>query len=158
MARKDITFSDDELAAFLEAGRSLQVASNGVGGFPHLSTLWYFMVDGKVAFRSFTKSQKIVNLQRDNRITVLVEKGDTYETLQGAMIRGHATLSNDRDQVLDFYRRMTEKYGGPGIEPGSVDPGAIEAMFGRFADKNTAVTVEPDKIVTWDHTKLGGAY
>lgn len=158
MARKDITFSDEELAVFLEAGHNLQVATNGPGGYPHLSTLWYFVVDGKVAFRSFTKSQKIVNLQRDNRITVLVEKGETYETLQGAMIRGTATLSTDRDQVLDFYRRMTEKYGGPGIEKGSVDPDAIEAMFGRFAEKNTAVTVEPEKIVTWDHTKLGGAY
>ncbi len=158
MARKDITFTEDELAAFLSEGRSLQVATNGPGGYPHLSTLWYFMVDGKVAFRTFTKSQKILNLHRDDRITVLVEKGETYETLQGVMIRGRAQLSTDRDQVLDFYRMMTEKYGGPGIEPGSVDPSAIEAMFGRFAEKNTAVIVEPDKIVSWDHTKLGGAY
>lgn len=158
MARKDIRFTDDELADFLGTGRNLQVATNGPDGFPHLSTLWYFMVNGKVGFRSFTKSQKIVNLQRDNRITVLVAKGDTYETLQGAMIRGQATLSTDRDLVLDFYRRVTEKYGGAGVEPGSVDPDAIEAMFGRFADKNTAVIVEPEKIVTWDHTKLGGGY
>ena len=158
MARKDISFTEDELAAFLEAGRNLQVATNGPDGFPHLSTLWYFIVDGKVGFRSFTKSQKIVNLQRDDRITVLVEKGDSYETLQGAMIRGRAALSTNRDRVLDFYRRITEKCGGPGIEPGSVDPDAIEAMFGRFADKNTAVIIEPEKIVTWDHTKLGGGY
>ncbi len=31
-------------------------------------------------------------------------------------------------------------------------------MFGRFAEKNTAVIVEPIKIVTWDHTKLSGGY
>lgn len=158
MARKDISFTETELASFLGAGRNLQVATIGSDGFPHLSTLWYFMVDGKVGFRSFTKSQKVVNLRRDNRITVLVEKGDTYETLQGAMIRGRAILSTDRDLVLDYYRRITEKYGGPGIEPGSVDPNAIEALFGRFAEKNTAVTIEPEMIVTWDHTKLGGAY
>ena len=38
------------------------------------------------------------------------------------------------------------------------DDEALEASFGRFASKNTAVVVEPERVVTWDHTKLGGDY
>ena len=35
---------------------------------------------------------------------------------------------------------------------------ALQNAFGRFAAKNTAVVVEPVKVISWDHTKLGGAY
>jgi len=45
-----------------------------------------------------------------------------------------------------------------GPEPVDLDPEALEQTFGRFAPKNTAVIVEPQKIISWDHTKLGGAY
>ena len=42
--------------------------------------------------------------------------------------------------------------------PIELDDDALEQAFGRFAEKNTAVVVEPVKVITWDHRKLGGAY
>ena len=82
----------DEVIDFLSSGRkTLQVATIGKDGVPHVAPMWFVVDDGKVVFRSFTKSQKMVNLQRDQRLTVLVETGDTYETLRGVMRR---TLSS----------------------------------------------------------------
>ncbi len=76
MARKDISMTADEREAFLSEGmKTLQVATIGRDGSPHVAPMWFVLDDGKVAFRSFTKSQKIVNLQRDPRLTVLVETG-----------------------------------------------------------------------------------
>jgi hypothetical protein len=120
--------------------------------------MWYVVEGGKVAFRSFTKSQKIINLRRDPRITVLVETGDAYGELQGIMIRGTATLIDDPAFTLALYGRLAAKYGMVGDAPVVLDPAALEAAFGRFAPKNTSVIVEPNKITSWDHTKLGGAY
>jgi PPOX class probable F420-dependent enzyme len=158
MARKDITMTGDETLAFLEAGHTLEVATIGKDGFPHVAPMWYVVEGGKVVFRSFTKSQKIVNLQRNPKLTVLVEQGLAYDDLQGVMIQGTATLVDDPAYVLEIYGRLSAKYAFVGDEPVALEGDALEAAFGRFAAKNTAVVVEPHKIVTWDHTKIGGGY
>ena len=158
MARKDISLSDKELAEFLESGHTLQVASIDADGYPHLAPMWYVVRDGKITFRSFTKSQKILNLRRNPKLSVLLESGETYDELKGVMIRGTATLVDDRATVLATYGAIAAKYrmiGGQSVE---LDGVALEAAFGSYAEKNTAVVVEPVKVASWDHAKLGGAY
>ena len=158
MARKDITMSEAEVLDFLETSTVLQVATIGKDGTPHLAPMWFFVEDGKVVFRSFTKSQKIVNLIRDPRLTVLAEAGDAYEELRGVMIKGTASLIEDPEYVLAAYGRLAARYPMVGSEPVELDPEALEAAFGRFAAKNTVVVVEPERVTSWDHRKLGGAY
>ena len=159
MARKDITMNESEIQNFLSSGaKVLQVATLGKDGSPHLAPMWFVMDDGKVVFRSFSKSQKIVNMMRDPRISVLAEAGDTYAELQGVMIRGTARLVTDPQYVLKIYGGLAARYPMVGDVPVDLDDQALEAAFGRFAPKNTAVIVEPNTIASWDHTKLGGAY
>jgi PPOX class probable F420-dependent enzyme len=151
--------TDDEVLEFLASGaRVLQVATIGRDGSPHLAPMWFVIDDGKVVFRSFTKSQKIVNLRRDPRITVLVESGETYDSLRGVMIRGRATLIDDPAYVLEIYGRLGARYPFAGDTPVALEGEALEQAFGPYAAKNTAVVVEPDRIASWDHTKLGGTY
>jgi PPOX class probable F420-dependent enzyme len=159
MARKDITMTDTEVLAFLSEGaRVLQLATIGKDGAPHQTPMWFTMDDGKIVFRSFTKSQKIVNLMRDPRLSVLVEQGDAYAQLQGVMIQGAATLVTDPAYVLKIYGRLAARYPMVGDEPVEMDEESLENAFGRFAPKNTAVIVEPIKVTSWDHSKLGGDY
>lgn len=158
MARREIAMTEAEVAAFLESGHTLQVATIGRDGSPHLAPMWYVIDEGKVVFRSFTKSQKIVNLRRDPRLTVLLERGLAYTELRGVIIKGTATLIDDPARVLRLYGRLAAKYPMVGDAPVELDPEALEAAFGRYAPKNTGVIVEPERVVTWDHTKLGGAY
>lgn len=159
MARKDITMTAAEITMFLtEGAKVLQVATLDRHGAPHQAPMWFTMDDGKIVFRSFTKSQKIVNLLRDPRLSVLVEAGDSYAELQGVMIQGTATLVTDPEYVLKIYGRLAARYPMVGEEPVEMDEESLENAVGRFAPKNTAVIVEPIKTTTWDHTKLGGAY
>ena len=150
--------TDAEIDAFLVAGHTLQVATVGRDGFPHLAPMFYVVDGGRVVFRSFTKSQKIVNLERNPKLTVLVETGREYAELKGVMIKGHASLISDREYVLQIYGQIAARYVVTGSEPVELDPAALEAAFGRYADKNTAVVVEPEHVISWDHTKLGGVY
>ncbi len=158
MARKDIAMTDEEILEFLTAGHTLQVATLGSDGFPHLAPMWYLVEDGRVVFRSFTKSQKIVNLRRNPKLTVLAETGEEYAELRGVMIKGVAELVDDRDYVLRIYGKIMAQYTMGDAAPEELSPEALEAAFGRYADKNTAVIVQPEQIVSWDHTKLGGVY
>ncbi|HSJ70562.1 MAG TPA: TIGR03618 family F420-dependent PPOX class oxidoreductase [Acidimicrobiia bacterium] len=159
MARKDITMTPDEVLTFLtEGAKTLQVATIGRDGSPHLAPMWFVLDDGRIVFRSFTKSQKIVNLRRDPRVTVLVEEGNSYETLKGVMVKGTARLVDDPSYVLEIYGRLGARYPFVGDTPVPLAGEALEQAFGRFADKNTAVVVEPTSTASWDHTKLAGGY
>ena len=158
MARKDITMTPDEVHEFLTVNTVLEVATVGKDGWPHLAPMWYVMDGDRVVFRSFTKSQKIVNLQRNPNLTVLVETGDDYSQLRGVMIKAKAKLIDDPDYVVSVYGGLAAKYPMINDTPMVLEGEALENAFGRFAAKNTAVVVNPTKITSWDHTKLGGGY
>lgn len=159
MARKDITMTEAEISEFLSGGaKVLQLATIGWDGSPHQAPMWFTTIENHIVFRSFTKSQKIVNLMRDPRLSVLVEQGHSYAELQGVMIQGTAKLVTDPAYVLKIYGALAARYPMVGDEPIEMDAPSLESAFGRFAAKNTAVIVEPTKTTTWDHTKLDGAY
>src|SRR6185369_10700076 len=93
--RDQIMMSPDEVEEFLDAQRTLQVASINADGTPHLVAMWYARHNGAIAFWTYAKSQKVVNLRRDPRLTVMVESGAKYEELKGVTIYGHARLVSD---------------------------------------------------------------
>ena len=84
--------TQEEQAEFLATGWTLQVASLGPEGFPHLVAMWYGMVDGAIHFTTFAKAQKVINLKRDPRITCMLESGEEYQELRGLVIEGEAEV------------------------------------------------------------------
>lgn len=151
--RDAVKMTDEELADFLAANVKVQVATVGPLGEPHLSTLFYVVVDGNLAFWTYGRSQKIVNLRRDPRITCLVEDGADYAELRGATITGKARLVEDYDEVLALGCRVARRMAGvDGREAG--DRGLGDQIVARQATKRVAVIVEPDKIASWDHRKM----
>jgi len=152
VSRRDaIKMTDDEIRAFLESGRDLQVASINADGTPHLVTMWYGMQDGEIAFWTYAKSQKVLNLRRDPRLSVLVATGDRYEQLKGVSIVGRAEIVDDPDEVLRYGEAVYERYWGPLND--TVRDG-VRAM----GAKRVVIRVKPEKTLSWDHSKLGGAY
>ena len=150
--RTQIQMSDEEVWAFVEERKSLQVATIGRDGMPHLTTLWFALVEGRIAFETFSKSQKIVNLKRDPRISVLLEDGEQYAELRGVSISGHAELYDDPDEVHPYAMAVMRR-NQPEIPADKVDDAAR-----ALASKRTAVLVVPERIVSWDHSKLSGGY
>ncbi|GII55822.1 PPOX class F420-dependent enzyme [Planotetraspora thailandica] len=156
--RAGIAMDDEEVAAFLRDGGKLQLATINPDGTPHLVTMFYGLADGKITFWTYRKAQKARNLERDPRVTCLVETGDEYAELRGVMIYGKARLIDDPEEVLsvgmDVTRRMT---GMPSSEeaPQADDP--LRAYVAHTARKRIAFVVEPTRTVSWDHRKLPGA-
>jgi PPOX class probable F420-dependent enzyme len=150
--RGEIKMTDDELWKFIEERKSMQVATIGADGAPHLTTLWFAIVDGDIVFETFTKSQKVMNLRRDPRIAVLFEDGLSYNELRGVSINARAVLHDD-PKVVHPYALAVMRRNNPQIPPEHLE-GAAKMM----ASKRTAVVIKPEKIVSWDHRKLGGGY
>jgi PPOX class probable F420-dependent enzyme len=144
--------SDAEVRAFLDAGRDLQVASINGDGTPHLVTMWYALDGDVLTFWTYGKSQKVVNLRRDPRITALVATGEKYEELKGVSVAGTAEIVDDREAVGAFGERVFERYWGP------ITDDAVREGVAVMGAKRVLIRIKPDKIVSWDHSKLGGAY
>ena len=143
--------SEDEVEAFLRGAKKVQVATVNPDGSPHLATLFYVVRDGRIAFWTYGKSQKIRNIERDPRITCLVETGDTYDQLRGVELVGTATILTDAADVQAVGESVYERYTGP------VNDQARAAVAAMGA-KRAAVVIDVEQTVTWDHRKLGGTY
>jgi PPOX class probable F420-dependent enzyme len=149
--RGAITMSEDEVAAYLAEQKVLNVATIGPTGHPHVVAMWYVLLDGKPAFWTFGKSQKVMNIRRDPRITALVESGDAYNELRGVELVGTARLIEDYESIRDLGIRVSTKYSGPPSD-------AAMPFIEKQAQKRIAVVIDVDSVVSWDHTKLAGAY
>ena len=114
--------------------------------------MWYVVDGDEVAFWTFGKSQKVLNLRRDPRLTVLVATGNTYEELKGVSISGIAEIIDDFDAVLPYGLRVHERYWG------AADNDLVPEGVAAQARKRAVIVVKPDKTVTWDHSKLRGGY
>jgi len=152
MSRRDqIRMSDEEIRSFLAEQYTLEVATIDHDGWPHLVAMWYVLIDGNITFWTYAKSQKAVNLRRDNRLTCLVEAGVRYEELRGVQIKGRATINDDRETVQRIGEIIFERYTGP------LNDNTRQVVAAQ-APKRVIVTVEPEEVVSWDHRKLGGVY
>lgn len=155
MSRRDeIKLTEEERRELLEAERVVVVSSFGPRGWPHLMPLWYVVRDGEVWVWTYAKSQKVRNLERDPRATLLVETGHEYAELRGVMIEAEAELIRDTARVLDFAKELTMRYSD-NIE--SVEGDAAKGLEAQ-APKRVAIRFRPRRVASWDHRKLGGGY
>ena len=151
--RAQIALTPDERREFLANGHTLTLCSTDRHGYPHPVAMWYAIEpDGAIVMTTFAKSQKALNLRRDPRCSMLVEDGRTYDTLRGVIIRGRAELDDNTEHVLDVLSLVHARYQMPGH-----GPELREALRGQ-ASKRVAIRVHPERISSWDHRKLGGAY
>ena len=152
MSRRDqIRMNDEEIRAFLEEQRTLQVATIDHDGWPHLVAMWYVLINDEVVFWTYARSQKAVNLQRDPRLTCLVEAGERYEELRGVQIKGQAAINDEPATVQRIGEAIWERYTGPLNEN-------TRQMVTVQAVKRVVIFVKPVEVVSWDHRKLGGGY
>jgi PPOX class probable F420-dependent enzyme len=146
--RAQITLSDAEIATYVEQSRNATMATIGPDGVPHLVAMWYAVIDGQIWFETKGRSQKAVNLGRDDRITVLVESGATYDQLKGVSIEGRGVIVDDPEALWAVGVSVWERYTGPYTEQ-------MRPFVEMMLNKRVAVRVDVERIRSWDHSKLG---
>ena len=149
--RNAVTMSDGEIEQFLTDNMKVQIATIGPDGTPHLTTLFYVLEDGMVAFWTYGRSQKVVNLRRDPRITCLIENGEDYFELRGVTIQGKARLVEEYDDIRALGARVAKRMAGD-VDLGDFGDEIVE----KQARKRVGIVVEPIKVASWDHHKMAG--
>ncbi|GAA0920932.1 pyridoxamine 5'-phosphate oxidase family protein [Nonomuraea longicatena] len=138
---------EDDITALVEGSRKLQLATINPDGTPHLVTMFYALDAGRIAFWTYGKSQKARNLERDPRVSCLIETGEEYAELRGVLLYGTATQV-PRDRVLDIGMGVVRRMS-PGFDDETLRP--YVEQTGR---KRLAYVVERGKVVSWDHRRL----
>lgn len=148
--RSQITMTDEEIEVFIEQSRTATMATIGPSGAPHLVAMWYAWLDGTVWFETKAKAQKVVNLRRNDRLSVMIEDGLTYDQLRGVALEGRGVIIEDEDELWRMGVNVFERYNGPYSD--EMKP-FVEVML----RKRVAVKLEIERIRSWDHRKLGMA-
>lgn len=143
--------SASELDAFLRAGRVCTLVSLGPDGLPDPLPMWYVVDEaGRIVMRTYAKSQKVRNIEREPRVAALVEDGEHYAELRGAQLTGMVRLSHDADLIVSVWTGLMRKYEGFDEAAAA----AFEAIARSKAASQVALILEPSKVVSWDHRKL----
>jgi PPOX class probable F420-dependent enzyme len=149
-SRDAIRITEDELPALYAECKSLQLATLGKDGAPHLTTVWYAVHEGAFLFETYGKSQKVVNMRRDPRVALLLEAGTEYSQLRGVSMQGRAEIVDHPAENLRLMTLIVDHHF-----PGQA-PETLAQMAARMAEKRVVVSIRPDKTISWDHRKLGG--
>ena len=170
--------TDAEVSSFLAQERTVICATLGPRGWPHLMPLWYVLraspaerpqahaagapapsPSQRMWAWTYAASQKVRNLKRDPRATLLVETGESYEELRGVMLECEVAVHRDVDSVAALGREIFRRYAAPrGQAPVAELPSEVASMVGRQAAKRVALEFIERRRASWDHAKLGGTY
>ena len=154
-SRRDlIRLSDAEIRAYLEKQRQVVLVTNGPRGMPHPVPMEFGLdADGSIVVTSFRKGQKVLNLERDPRATLLFDSGTQYQELKGVIAYCDAQIIDDPDTVARVMRlvRASDDLAA------SMSP-AMSAQVRASLAKRVALRFKPFRFVTWDHGKLPGVY
>ena len=96
----------DQIDEDILSAEAAVIATNGPGGVPQLSAIWFIVEDGVVKMSVTESTQKHRNLVADNRSTLLIFHPES--TNYYAEIRGTISISPDLD--YGFANRLGRKY------------------------------------------------
>jgi PPOX class probable F420-dependent enzyme len=143
---RSIAMTGPEVDEFLASERTCRVATVGGDGGPHVAPLWFVWDGADLWLNSLVRSQRWTDLQRDPRVSVVVDAGTEFAELRGVEISGRAVVVGD-----------VPRSAGP--EPELARP--EELFAGKYASgasyvpdgRHAWLRITPDKRVSWDFRK-----
>jgi hypothetical protein len=145
MARLDLSMSATELETFLSSARTVRLATCGTRSGPHVVPLWYVWLDGTMFMNSTLGNVTLRNVEENPMASALVDDGDTYDVLRGAILQGPVQRADADPQVERVGGLWSHKYLGGAAVP-----------YGRWKNR-VWLRLVPESIASWDFRKIAAA-
>lgn len=145
--------TDDEVATFLRESHKLQLGTSNPDGTLHIVPMFYNLIDGRIVFWTYGKAQKARNIERDPRVSCVVETGEDYSELRGVLIYGTAGVISEPETILDIGTKIMART----MDIAENEHGDLRAYVEHTGRKRIAYVVEPTRVISWDHRKIDAA-
>jgi PPOX class probable F420-dependent enzyme len=153
MNRRDqVKMTPEERRRFLAETKTIVLSTVDHRGYPHSVAMWFEMDGDSIIMTTFAKSQKTVNMRRNPKVALMAESGESYDQLKGVLVRGRAEVIADAEACAGLLLRVNARTAGTALAP------EAEALLRAQARKRVLIRVIPERISSWDHSKLQGAY
>jgi nitroimidazol reductase NimA-like FMN-containing flavoprotein (pyridoxamine 5'-phosphate oxidase superfamily) len=142
MARLDLSLTAEELETYLREQRTVRVATVGPDGIPHVVPLWFVWLGGAMFLNSTLGNPTVENVLREGQAAGVVDDGEAYDVLRGAVVTGAAERADDDPRLPEVERAWSEKYLGGG-----------ELPYRRWHNR-VWLRIVPERIASWDFRKI----
>ena len=142
-----LRLTPDEIDGIMRTHARLRIATVGPGADINLTPMTFGWAGGQVYI--FGRGQKVANLRRDGRATVLVDLGDAWRELKGVMMRGEArVLETAEDEAGDAHLPEAQRNLGEKHRLGKPYQASASGRSRRW------IVFTPERIVSWNNERL----
>ena len=158
--REQIRMTQKEIESYLRSHCRITIISNGSNGYPHPMPMNFVInPDGSIEMTTYKKSQKVINLQRDKKATMLVETGDSYESLKSVLIQADSEVIDNWKSTVECMKACRSHANKVrGESPSKDEDSAFDESSKRRSEKRLVLRFIPRHYISWDHSKLKGVY
>jgi nitroimidazol reductase NimA-like FMN-containing flavoprotein (pyridoxamine 5'-phosphate oxidase superfamily) len=135
--------TQDEVNAFLDSRPGwIALTTMSADGFPHTVPIGYFRVGGDISIGCRAGTQKLKNIGRNPKVSLMLEAGSTMQDIKGVCIQGEADVILDPARQLPLLRESMRRRGTPADQlPAEARPGSA------------FIHIVPKKVISWDYAK-----
>jgi nitroimidazol reductase NimA-like FMN-containing flavoprotein (pyridoxamine 5'-phosphate oxidase superfamily) len=153
---RELALDDAQIDDMLTNDWNVRIASVDANGNINLTPMWFSWAGGRMYIMG--RGQKVVNLRRNEKCTVLVDRNERFPELQAIMMRGTAKILETAEEeaadphLAEAQAQMGVKYNGGHGTPAQENPGPTKSTAtGR---NRRWIVFTPERTVTWDNFKL----
>ncbi len=138
-----VSLTREEAYAFLDSRPGwLVLTTIGREGYPHSVPIGYFRIGDDICIGGRAGTQRVKNIRRNSKVSLLVESGQTMQDIKGLMIQGEADILTETGEVLPLMREAAKQRGTADDQlPTEVRPGV------------SYVRVRPRRFISWDYSR-----
>lgn len=144
-----VRMTADEVEAFLAAADVGILSTLRRDGSPIALPMWFVVVDGDICFRTRRTGRKVERIERDRRVSFVVDTGAAWRDLAAVVVNGRAETA-EPELAARIEAGLTEKYAGRGV------PESVPAPTREHYDVPTVYyrIVPEGRVLTWNNAKL----
>ena len=148
-----VAMSREEVWRFLESQRRVYLGFAMDNGYPHVTPIWFVTIDERVYMRAQDYKVK-VGLAAKGKACVVIDDGDKYRELRGAVMWGRSKLVTDHELIARLTELFEVKYSERQWKADEMPPDWVKE---RLKEKRAFIEFVPEKVDSWDNGKLASA-
>ncbi len=148
--RQYVAMSRKEAWDFLASQRRVYLGFAMANGYPHVTPIWFVVIGEKVYMRAQDYKVK-VGLAAKGKACVVIDDGDKYRELRGAVMWGSSKIVTDKRLIATATALFEVKYSE---RQWKAEEMPKEWVRERTKEKRALIEFVPEKVDSWDNRKV----